>query len=182
MQNKTWEWPLIAAILLLTWAINGFGQTLPQSFQPGARYQVCFTPGQDCQGLIVQQINQAKTSVLVQAYSFTAVPIARALKQASARGVDVRVILDKSQRTERYSGATFLKNAGIPVVIDGQPAIAHSKVMIVDQNVVITGSYNFTKSAQERNVENLLVIQGDPPLVRAYIDTFLSRWEQSDSL
>ena len=84
----------------------------------------------------------------MQGYSFTSTPIAKALVEAKRRGVDVRAILDKSQRTERYSGATFLKRAGIPTVIDEQPAIAHNKVFVFDQQAVLTGSFNFTKAAQ----------------------------------
>src|SRR5271168_613977 len=58
--------------------------------------QVCFTPGQDCTGLIVAEIGAARSSVLVQAYSFTSAPILSALKTAHARGVDVEVIVDKT--------------------------------------------------------------------------------------
>ncbi|MDY7508808.1 phospholipase D family nuclease [Ralstonia wenshanensis] len=144
-----------------------------------ASYSVCFTPGQDCEGLIAREIGQAKDSILLQAYSFTSAPIAKALMEAKQRGVDVRVILDKSQRTEKYTGATFLKNVGIPVVIDEQPAIAHSKVLVVDQQTVLTGSFNFTRSAQRRNAENLIVIKGDPNLARAYAENWNTRWNAS---
>jgi phosphatidylserine/phosphatidylglycerophosphate/cardiolipin synthase-like enzyme len=96
--------------------------------------------------------------VLVQAYSFTSAPIAKALMEAHKRGVKVQVILDKSQRTEKYTSATFLQNVGIPVYIDDKHAIAHNKVMVIDGRVVITGSFNFTKAAEENNAENLLVI------------------------
>jgi len=69
------------------------------------------------------------------------------------------VILDKSQKTEKYSSADFLAHAGIPVQIDAAHAIAHNKVMVIDGETVITGSFNFTKAAKERNAENLLVIR-----------------------
>lgn len=120
---------------------------------------VYFSPGGGCTEAIVGVLVEAKQTVLVQAYSFTSTPIATALAAAKARGVDVRVILDKSQRTERYSGADFIAHAGIPLLIDEQPAIAHSKVMIIDSAVIITGSFNFTSSAESRNVENLLVLR-----------------------
>ena len=123
-----------------------------------ADIQACFTPGQNCQGLVVDAIGQAQKSILVQAYSFTSAPIAQALVEAHKRGVEVHVVLDKSQKTERYSGATFLANAGIDVRIDAKHAIAHNKVMVLDGESIITGSFNFTKAAQEKNAENLLVI------------------------
>ncbi len=79
----------------------------------------------------------------------------------------MEIILDKSQRTDQYSSATFLFNVGIPVKIDAQHAIAHNKVMIIDGETVITGSFNFTKAAEEKNAENLLVIR-DKKLAERY--------------
>ena len=77
--------------------------------------------------------------MLVQAYSFTSAPIAKALVDAHKRGVDVRVILDKSQRTEKYSSADFVAHAGILTLIDAKHAIAHNKVMVIDGETVLTG-------------------------------------------
>ena len=128
---------------------------------------VCFTPGGDCTGVVVHEIDTARQTVLVQAYSFTSPPIAESLVRAAKRGVKVNVVLDKSQRTERYSGATYLANNGIPVAIDDRHAIAHNKVMVIDAATEISGSFNFTRSAQERNAENLLVIR-DPAIAVLY--------------
>lgn len=83
----------------------------------------------------------------------------------------MRVILDKSQRTEKYTGATFLANGGVPVLIDDKHAIAHNKVMVLDEETVITGSFNFTRSAQERNAENLLVLS-DKVLAARYTENW----------
>ncbi len=98
---------------------------------------------------IRQALDNAKSEVLVQAYSFTSASIAEALVKAHQRGVKVQVLLDKSQRTEKYSSADFLANAGIPTKIDAAHAIAHNKVMIIDKEIVITGSFNFTKAAED---------------------------------
>ncbi len=143
-------------------------------FEAGASYTVCFVPGEDCEGVIVAEINQARSVILVQAYSFTSMPIAKALVSAKQRGVSVEVILDKSQRSERYSGATFLANAGIRTLIDEQPSIAHSKVIIIDGTSVITGSFNFTRSAQQYNAENLIVIR-DGVLAQHYTQNWVTR-------
>jgi len=86
---------------------------------------------------------------------------------AHKRGVKVEVILDKSQRTDQYSSADFLANSGIPTTIDFQHAIAHNKVMVIDAETVTTGSFNFTKAAEENNAENLLVIH-DKKLAERY--------------
>ncbi len=69
------------------------------------------------------------------------------------------MLLDRSQRTEKYSSADFLANAGISTQIDAAHAIAHNKVVIIDNETVITGSFNFTKAAEESNAENLLVVR-----------------------
>jgi phosphatidylserine/phosphatidylglycerophosphate/cardiolipin synthase-like enzyme len=94
-----------------------------------------------------------------QAYSFTSAPIAKALVKAHERGVKVEAILDKSQKTDQYKSSTFLAHAGVPTYIDAQHAIAHNKIVIIDQLTVITGSFNFTKAAELNNAENLLVIR-----------------------
>jgi len=151
-------------------------------FASGSGYALCFVPdGPSCQALLVNAIRGTRRRLLVQAYSFTSAPIAEAVVQAHRRGVDVRVILDKSQVSERYTSATFLKNAGIPVVIDTKPAIAHNKVMVFDDQAVFTGSFNFTRSAQERNAENGMLIRGDAAVVRAYTENWNTRYRQSSA-
>lgn len=132
---------------------------------------VCFTPGGECTDLVVKELNEAKESVLVQAYSFTSAPIARALVDAKKRGVKVEVILDKSNKTAKYSAADFLRNMDITPLIDSQHAIAHNKIMIIDDKTVITGSFNFTKAAEEKNAENLLVIS-DKDLAEKYTENW----------
>jgi phosphatidylserine/phosphatidylglycerophosphate/cardiolipin synthase-like enzyme len=94
--------------------------------------------------------------------------VAKVLLNTHKKGVKVEVILDKSQRTQKYSSATFLFNAGIPVKIDTQDAITHNKVVIIDGETVTTGSFNFTSAAMENNAENLLVIH-DRKLAERYI-------------
>lgn len=152
---------LIAALSLL------FFIPAPAADFANAAYSVCFTPGQNCTSEIVGAIHQAKRSILVQAYSFTSAPIAKALVQAKSKGVDVRVILDKSQRSQKYSSYRFFTNQGVPVWIDDRVAIAHNKVMVLDGETVITGSFNFTKAAQNKNAENVLIIK-DSGLASAY--------------
>ncbi len=121
-------------------------------------WSVYFPPHGGCTEAVVQALGRAKSTVLVQAYSFTSAPIAKALVEAHRRGAKVEVILDKSQRTEKYSSATFIYNNCIPCFIDAQHAIVHNKVMVIDGRTVITGSFNFTKAAEEKNAENLLEI------------------------
>lgn len=153
----------------------------PQSrFATGSGYTLCFVPdGASCEALLVDAIRATQHRLLVQAYVFTSAPIAKALIQAHERGVDVRVILDKSQVSERYTSATLFRNAGIPVAIDTKPAIAHNKVMVFDDSAVFTGSFNFTRAAQERNAENGMLVRGDPAIVRAYADNWKARLREA---
>lgn len=143
--------------------------------------EVAFSPNGGGAALIIKAIGEAKKTVKVQAYSFTNADIAKALLEASKRGVNVRVVLDKSQETEKYTSATFLANSGVPVRIDDDFAIAHSKIMILDDENIITGSFNFTKAAEERNAENVLVIRGNKELAKLYMQNWQWRWDASEA-
>lgn len=147
---------LILALTVLP-ACNQAAQS--QTSPPQSSLEVHFSPHGGCTDAIIREINAAQSSLLIQAYSFTSSPIAKALVDAHKRGVKVEVILDKSQEGEKYSSADFVQHAGISTLIDSRHQIAHNKVMILDSQVVITGSFNFTKSAEENNAENLLVIR-----------------------
>lgn len=146
---------------------------------PGENIEVYFSPGGGCTAAVVKEVGKARKEVLVQAYSFTSAPIAKALLEAHKRGVKVSIILDKSQRSEKYSSLTFFTHAGMDVKIDDAHAIAHNKVMVIDSETIITGSFNFTKAAEERNAENLLVIKNNEKLVKAYTDNFYNHNKHS---
>ncbi len=133
---------------------------------------VLFSPRGGCTDAVVREIGKAQKEILIQAYSFTSTPIAKALLEAHKRGVKVEAVLDKSQRREKYTSATFLLNAGVPVVIDDRHAIAHNKIIIIDRQTVITGSFNFTKAAEEKNAENILILKGNKPLIDQYLQNF----------
>jgi phosphatidylserine/phosphatidylglycerophosphate/cardiolipin synthase-like enzyme len=129
--------------------------------------QVYFSPKGGCTQAVVAELDKAKTSIRVQAYSFTSAPIAKALVDAHKRGVKIEVILDKSQKSQHYTEADFIAHAEIPTFIDSTHSIAHNKVIIIDNETVLTGSFNFTKAAEEHNAENLLVIH-DKALAMKY--------------
>jgi phosphatidylserine/phosphatidylglycerophosphate/cardiolipin synthase-like enzyme len=161
----------IGTALLLTGCV-------PQASIPEG-VQVYFSPKGGATDAVVKALDQATNAVLVQAYSFTSAPIAKALVDAQRRGIKVQVILDRSQRTEKYSEADFLKNNGIPTLIDAQHAIAHNKIILIDGYVILTGSFNFTKAAEEHNAENLLVIN-DPTLANRYIGNWRAHEQHAE--
>ena len=144
-----------------------------------ANIQVYYSPKGGCTEAVVDNIGKAKSTILVQAYSFTSAPIAKALVDANKRGVKVQVILDKSQRTEKYSGADFLLHEGVSTWIDAKHAIAHNKIMVIDGHTILTGSFNFTKAAEESNAENLLVID-DAALAKKYTSNWQKHLEHSE--
>jgi phosphatidylserine/phosphatidylglycerophosphate/cardiolipin synthase-like enzyme len=146
----------ILVVLALAFPFGAFGQASRTVTSQNTK--VYFSPGDACTYNIIDVLKTARTSILVQAYAFTSAPIAKALADAHKRGVRVQVILDKSNRTANYSEADFLAHAGIETYIDDAHAIAHNKVIIIDESTVITGSFNFTKAAEERNAENVLIV------------------------
>lgn len=159
------------------WLVVSVPVASPEGKPP--TWEVYFSPNGECTDAIIRELNKAQKTVLVQAYSFTSATIARALLDAHRRGVRVEVILDKSQRTQSYSSATFLYNAGIPTKIDAQHSIAHNKVMIIDGETVITGSFNFTRAAEESNAENLLIIH-DEKLASLYMKNWQEHAQHSE--
>lgn len=136
-----------------------------------ASLRACFTPGQPCRDLIITNIDLATYSLHVQAYLITEPLITAAIIRAKQRGVTVIVILDKSFRHLSPLAYRLLPAAGVDLLIDSQHAIAHNKVVIIDASHVITGSYNFTVSAQQRNAENLLLVHS-PELAALYEQNF----------
>ncbi len=118
-----------------------------------------FTPPADAAAAVQSVIDQSQTEVLVQAYGFTHNGIAQALIRAHARGVQVRVLLDQRSETSNRYVIDLMAANDMVWRHDGKHAIAHNKVIVVDGSIVITGSFNFTNSAQTRNAENLLVLK-----------------------
>ena len=117
-----------------------FSQAHADQFKSTGTVDVYFSPDGGKTASIVNELNSAKSEILIQAYSFTSTPIAKALLEAKKRDIRIEVVLDKSQRSEKYSSADFVAHAGIPVYIDAKHKIAHNKIMIIDRNTLITGS------------------------------------------
>lgn len=142
---------------------------------------VCFSPDGKCEERIVREIGDAKSTILVQAYGFTSRPIADALVAAQKRGVTVRAILDASNSKDRYSAAGVLAKGGVELLQDGAHPVANNKVIIVDEAVVLTGSMNFTKAADDANAENLLVIR-DAAMAGRYVANWKSHLEHAEAM
>ena len=147
-----------------------------------AEIEVAFSPNGGAETLVLKTIDAAKVSVRVAAYGFTSKPVAVALLNAHKRGVDVRVVVDKSNATARYTAATFLANQGVPVRVDRQYAIMHNKFIVVDGETVETGSFNFTAAAEARNAENVIVLWHDAAVGQPYKRLWDRLWAESEEM
>ncbi len=135
--------------------------------------QAAFAPWDDIEAIIKNSIDRARQQVYVQAYLLTNKKIAEALIAAKRRGADVRVLADAHKHAELPSSRlALLASAGVGVWLETEYENAHNKVIIIDpatpQATVITGSFNFTWTAQHRNAENILVARNNPSLAAQY--------------
>ena len=158
-------------------------QPQQESYRPSVNLNdgatsVCFTPNKKCQMQILEALNKAKDSIFVQAYSFTDRNIAEALVEAARRGVKINVLLDKSNRNDKRSAKDVVIQNNLPLRFDSPSGIAHNKVMVIDNQTVISGSYNFSAAAYSRNTENLLILNS-ADLAKEYIQNWQKRWEVS---
>lgn len=156
------------------------GSTVDKStvIENSGKTEFAFSPENESTELVIKVIRSAKKTIRLAAYSFTSAPLAEALVAAHRSGVDVQVVLDKSNATAKYSSATFLANAGVPTRIDSKHPIAHSKYMIIDDKTVETGSFNYTKAAM-RNSENVVVFWDSPEIAKTYSSNWQLHWEHS---
>ena len=138
------------------------------------KIDLCFTPPANCAHLITDVIDRAKSTIYMQAYGLTHPEIIGSLIKAKGRGVEVRILLDRSNLTQKYSKIAELKQVGIEVSIDKVSGIAYNKIIIADLYTVVTGSFNFTVAAAKRNVENVLIIR-DSNIAHSYLQNWLAR-------
>jgi phosphatidylserine/phosphatidylglycerophosphate/cardiolipin synthase-like enzyme len=124
----------------------------------GVQIENYFSPDDGVQAHLVALVDSAQSSVYMLAFAFTADPLADALAAARERGLTVAAVVDEDQSTQSGADYESLLSNGIPVKLDGNPRKMHHKVLIIDEQIVVLGSYNFSRSAEENNDENVLVI------------------------
>lgn len=137
---------------------------------------IWFAPDDDCTAAIVAEFDKARSSIEFQLYNATSPAIGDALIRAHKRGVKVTVLLDGRANSppkrgkKSFSLAGRLRQAGVPVYLDRAHPIAHNKVRIIDGKLLLSGSFNDSKSAN-RNAENLY-LEDDPAVVKRFADNF----------
>jgi phosphatidylserine/phosphatidylglycerophosphate/cardiolipin synthase-like enzyme len=138
----------------------------------GVQLENYFSPDDNVQNHLLDQINGAQQSIYFLAYSFTADPLAEAVIARAQNGVTVAGVMEESQAESNIGGDYKLFiSKGINVKLDGNNRNMHDKVFIIDKQVVITGSYNFSSSAENRNDENTVIIH-DAELAAQYLAEF----------
>ena len=167
-----------AAVILLPFTLRG-----EDSRFAGGRQQVppavaedgiavYFSPEGGAAAAIIRLVGKARRSVRVQAFMFTDDRIRDALIDARRRGVLVELIMDAKNSVIKGSERRALRRAGITVYIHPEPVSMHSKVILIDDALLITGSFNLTWSADRKNVENLMILRDKPGIAKAYLEQF----------
>ena len=142
----------------------------------GTKITIAFSP-QDkvITNNLMPLVNSAKKYIYMPAFLITHKPLTNALIAAQYRGVEVKIILDATSTTTRHSTMNLLRQSGIPVKIENYAGKMHSKVMIIDDKYVVTGSTNFSSSGENKNDENMIIIE-NPKIARFYSDFFKYLW------
>ena len=157
---------------VVDWLENAIKALMPrEQAEPEHRFEARFSPGLECLHAIVGEFGRARTSVDVCVFTITDDRIVEAITAAHRRGVTVRVITDDDKSIDIGSDIQRLARLGIDVRMDATPDHMHHKFAVFDDARVLTGSYNWTRSAADRNHENL-VISDDAELVLAFGKTF----------
>ena len=138
----------------------------------GAQVQVFFSPDDGTDRAIAQAMAQARQRIWIAGYYFTSSVLAKAIDQAHERGLDVRVVLDRSQVSLRYSSATYFHNHGVPLWINARYPVMHHKFVVIDQDTVGFGSMNFTRAGAQQNAENFNLFRRWPQLAGTYAAEF----------
>lgn len=178
MRFKQFRLILATTGLMLAAAVHSFEVAAPPVAAQGT-LQVAFTPWDDIEKLITGEIDDARQQVLVQAYLLTSRKISGSLIAAKRRGIDVRILADAKQHGNTPSSKLDeLVTSGVPVWLETKYQNAHNKIILIDagsaDSTLITGSFNFTWTAQHKNSENILIVRKNRPLAMRY----LSNWER----
>lgn len=133
----------------------------------GTRIETYFAPQDSVERRIVDAVRGSQRSIHFLAFSFTADAIAQAMLERRAAGVTLAGVFETTGSNTEFSEFGKLKSQGVPVYQDGSPWAMHHKVIIIDERIVIFGSFNFSDNAATQNDENLLIVD-NPDIARAF--------------
>ena len=166
----------VDTIKTVTWLEEINKCLLPVKDKNQAENRCYFSPGDDCENAIVSCIRNAKYSVKICVFTISENVITNEIIVAKKRGVSVTIITDNDKLNDKGSDIRWLADEGIRIRIDESSNHMHHKFCIVDKEILLTGSYNWTKSAADRNQENILVTE-DSKMVKAYLNEYEKLWD-----
>jgi phosphatidylserine/phosphatidylglycerophosphate/cardiolipin synthase-like enzyme len=142
--------------------------------------RIYFSPEDGVAKYVLTELQKAKKSIRFMAFSFTADPIAQALIAQAKAGITVQGVFERQNATGTGAAFAELQSGGVDVLEDGNCYILHHKTIIIDDRIIITGSYNFTSSAERSNDESLIIIT-DPEVASLYRAEFERTYTQATS-
>ena len=176
MTTKQWHVVWLTCFFIAGIASNDF-----LDVAKGTSIEIGFSPEGSAQSLILKVIRAARYEIRIACYSFTSQPIVDALIEAKSRGVDIKIVIDShsDDLMQTRRAIRKIRQSGIRVRYNDVYKIQHDKIIIVDQSIVETGSYNYTESAAMENSENVIVIWRSPSTAKQYLEHWLIRWDQA---
>lgn len=169
---RHWAATVLVCVVVLGGVALSTEALAPKGEGRAIRAEALFSPGGGCESRLVEEIGAARKNIRVQMYIFTSKRIGEALAKAAKRGVRVEVILDKSQEKATYGPWRVMRRDGVKVFFDAEHDTANNKIVLIDKRTIITGSYNFTKAAEDKNAENILLIRNARDLFETYLENF----------
>ncbi|MCE7992066.1 MAG: DUF1669 domain-containing protein [Roseivirga sp.] len=163
---------------VIAW-LEEINKTLVPKVGTTSTEQVYFSPGDDCLNAIRQQLRSAISTVRICVFTISDDRITNEIKSAHRRGVSVRVLTDNDKSLDLGSDIEELVRDGVEVKMDNTRNHMHHKFAVVDKEYLMTGSYNWTRSAANYNHENILLTT-DKGVVREYLKEFEKLWRQMD--
>jgi phosphatidylserine/phosphatidylglycerophosphate/cardiolipin synthase-like enzyme len=162
---------------LIDWIEKTTKLTLAEKQNPKEYSHAFFSPGSACKNAIIHHLKHAKNTVEICVFTISDNNITHQILATHKRGIHVKIITDDDKINDLGSDIRELHNSGIPVKVDGTRSLMHNKFCIIDKQLIITGSYNWTNSAANRNFENILV-NNDAKVVKSYQQEFEHLWER----
>lgn len=136
-----------------------------------------FSPGEDCRRKLLDLLASARKSLAISVFTISDNRLADAIVAAHKRGLEVRLITDNDKSLDEGSDIESLAAQGVEVRMDKSPNHMHHKFALIDDHTLVTGSFNWTRSASDFNQENILVTN-EPVLVAAYAMEFEGLWQE----
>lgn len=147
----------------------------------GTPIQVLFSPEDDVVDNLIAILGDAQVSIRFLAFSFTDYPMAQTMIDRALAGVDVQGVFETFGSNSPRSELKTLWCAGLPVRQDGNTGFLHDKVIIVDNSIVVTGSLNFSSSADDENEENVIILD-NPEIAALYLQEYQRIWDTAMSV